>query len=127
MILIYVAIGGALGASIRYLTVDMAVRFLALSAPLSVAFINMIGSLLMGLLVGYGKIHSASVISPQMQGLFITGLLGGFTTFSAFSLDAFMLWEQERLMALAIYIISSVLGSIILLALGMMIGGKIAG
>lgn len=104
--LLQVAIGGALGSCLRYLTV------FAVGAPLATAIINVLGSLVMGLL---------SVVlarTPALSPLFMTGVLGGFTTFSAFSLDSFRLWQSGAPGWAAVYVAGSVGLSLIAVALG---------
>ena len=99
--LIPIALGGALGSVLRFLTVA------AFGAPLATLAVNVVGSFLMGagfvLLAGRG-----SIAGP----LLMTGVLGGFTTFSAFSLDAAALWERGRPGLAALYVAGSVLLSI---------------
>ena len=93
-----VALGGALGAVLRYLLVIGAARWnAALGAPsafpLGVALANLLG----GLLIGFLAVALARLGGDGTARAFlVTGLLGGFTTFSAFSLDVLTLWEQGR-------------------------------
>ena len=87
--LFQVALGGAIGASARYLTSLGAVRFLGAGFPWGTLAVNVIGSFLMGLLVVVLAQRDDTRLAPFL----LTGLLGGFTTFSAFSLDAMALYE----------------------------------
>lgn len=112
MTLLMVAAGGALGASLRYLTVAWAGRAFGLGFPAGTMIVNVLGSLLIGLL--------AVALMERFPGAWgryapflITGVLGGFTTFSAFSLDALYLLERGRIEAAAVYIGGSVLLSIL--------------
>ncbi len=106
-----VAAGGAIGASLRWFVVRWAGHALGLGFPYGTLIINVVGSLLMGI---------ATVVMmerlPGSWGRFapfvMTGLLGGFTTFSAFSLDALFLIERGRNLAAATYIGGSVALSI---------------
>ncbi len=104
----FVALGGALGASLRHLAT------LLWPAPWGVLAVNVAGSLAIGLLAGR--------LSPALAPLLITGVLGGFTTFSAFSLDALRLVEGGRLGAAALYVGGSVGLSVLACALGLWLG-----
>jgi fluoride exporter len=101
-----VALGGAAGSVLRYLTV------LAVPAPAGTLIVNVAGSLVMGVLsvVLVTRLH----LSP----LLMAGLLGGFTTFSAFSLDTLKLWEAGQTLTALGYVLVSVILSIAALALG---------
>ena len=70
-------------------------------------FINVAGSLTMGLLAGYFA-HRGPDFAPAARLFLMTGILGGFTTFSAFSLDAVLLWERGQALAAAAYVAGSV-------------------
>ncbi|EDM31201.1 Camphor resistance CrcB protein [Roseovarius sp. TM1035] len=109
-----VAVGGAIGSCLRYGVVLLAQRLAAPGFPVGVLGVNVIGSFLMGLAVVILAQRGAGQISP----LVMTGLLGGFTTFSAFSLEAFMLWERGQAMAALGYVGLSVGLSIGALILG---------
>ncbi len=124
--LILVAIGGAVGSSFRYLFIEF-VTFLQkghalwLSFPLGTVLVNVIGSFLMGLLHFFCTNYFDS-ISPQTRLLLATGVLGGFTTFSAFSLDALRLISASQYGLAFIYILSSVIISILAIFLGFYFG-----
>lgn len=116
MTLVYVALGGALGASLRYLT------FLAVAFPLGTLLVNVLGSFLMGVafvvLVDKG-LDRAAVFT-------MTGVLGGFTTFSAFSLDALRLYERGDVAQAGTYVLASVGLSILGLVLGVFVARTLA-
>lgn len=79
--------------------------------PYGTLFVNIVGSLAMGLIAGYFAFRGAG---GQMLRLFLTtGILGGFTTFSAFSLDAALLWERGQAATAAFYIAGSVVAGMI--------------
>lgn len=103
---IQVAIGGAIGSVLRYLTV------MAVGAPLAVFLINVAGSFAMGVL--FVALAGRTSLSP----LLMTGVLGGFTTFSAFSLDALKLWQAGQPVQAALYVGGSVAFSLLAVALG---------
>jgi len=102
--LIQVAIGGALGASARYLTSVAAMRFLGPGFPWATLTVNVLGSFLMGALV----VAMAHLGGTRLAPLLMTGLLGGFTTFSAFSLDVLTLWERGQTVQAGLYVAASV-------------------
>jgi CrcB protein len=101
-----VALGGAIGSVLRYLTVS------AVSAPLGTFLVNVVGSFAMGVL--FVALSSRTHLSP----LLMTGILGGFTTFSAFSLDALKLWQSGQTPTALAYVAGSVLLSLVAIALG---------
>lgn len=111
-----VALGGAIGASVRYL---FGVGMLRLTGPtefpLAILSINVIGSFLMGVFVVVAAQRGLTHLSPFVM----TGLLGGFTTFSAFSLEAVTLMERGQIGSAAAYVALSVGLSIIGLMLGL--------
>ena len=115
--LIYVALGGALGAVARYLTGMAAVRLMGHGFPWGTLTVNVIGSFLMGVLVVALAEFSATRYAP----LLMTGLLGGFTTFSAFSLDAMVLYERGDVTLAAGYVALSVILSLLALAAGVIL------
>ena len=101
-----VALGGALGSVLRYLTISW------VGAPLATLGVNVLGSFAMG--VFFVALSTRSQLSP----LLMAGVLGGFTTFSAFSLDAWKLWQAGQSVGALSYVAASVGLSILALALG---------
>jgi CrcB protein len=101
-----VALGGAIGSVVRYLTVTM------VGAPFGTALVNVVGSFAMGAL--FVTLTARTNLPP----LLMTGVLGGFTTFSAFSLDALKLWQSGQTVQAALYIGASVGLSLLAVALG---------
>lgn len=109
-----VALGGALGASLRWLLL------LLWPAPWMVMAINVAGSFVIGALAGW-------VATRPLWLLFLLpGLLGGFTTFSTFSLDAMRLWEMGRPAAALLYAGGSVMLSLSACAMGLWLGRVLA-
>lgn len=107
-----VAVGGAVGATLRYLASAQAARLLGHGFPWGTVFVNIVGSAIMGFV--------AVILLERLESgwgryapLLITGVLGGFTTFSAFSLDALYLIERGRTLAAAGYVGGSVVLSIL--------------
>lgn len=113
--LTYVALGGAAGACLRYLTGVGVVRLVGHGFPLGIIAVNILGSFLMGAFVVFAAQRNLTHLSP----LVMTGFLGGFTTFSAFSLETVNLIERGQFGAAAAYVLISVVGSIGALFLGL--------
>jgi fluoride exporter len=113
--LLQVALGGAIGASVRYLTNVGAARLLGADFPWGTTIVNILGSFAMGLLVVALAQRDAMRLVPFLM----TGILGGFTTFSAFSLDAVKLWQGGEPTVAAAYVAASVVLSVAALILGM--------
>ena len=118
--LLLVAIGGACGASLRFLSVSAFVRLTGDTA-LGTLFVNVVGSFLMGLAVVLLAARFPET-GARFMPLIAVGLLGGFTTFSAFSLDAIRLIEDGRIAGASAYIAGSVVLSILALVVGMFLG-----
>lgn len=112
-----VALGGAVGASGRYLFNLQAMRLFGLNFPWGTLGVNIIGSFIMGLLAE--SIALRFNVSAEMRSFLMTGVLGGFTTFSAFSLDAGVMIERNDFALAGLYIGASVVGSIAALFLGL--------
>ena len=122
--LFLVMIGGAIGAGFRYHIGTVALRNLGPGFPFGTWIVNLLGGLLMGVLAA---IVAKAPIEGEPLRLFLgVGVLGGFTTFSAFSLETFnMLSRGEYVMASA-YAVSSVAGSVMFLVLGLALGRAMA-
>jgi CrcB protein len=101
-----VFIGAGLGGVLRHLINLLSVRLLGMAFPYGTLFINVTGSLAIGLVAGYFAFFGSA---PQPVRLFLaTGVLGGYTTFSTFSLDAALLMESGQIGAAALYVVGSV-------------------
>jgi CrcB protein len=110
-----VALGGAIGASARHLTHVAVLRGLGAGFPWATLIVNVAGAFLMGLLAVWLAERGAMRLAPFLM----TGILGGYTTFSAFSLDALALWERGLGAQAAAYVAGSVGLSLAALAAGM--------
>ena len=111
-----VALGGAIGASLRFLTGVGVLRMFGPSDfPLAIITVNVIGSFLMGVFVVAAAQRGLTHLSPFVM----TGVLGGFTTFSAFSLETMTLIERGQITSAALYVGLSVGLSVGGLALGL--------
>lgn len=121
MTLFQVGLGGAIGSVLRF-TVGLAVsRATGTGFPLAVLPVNVIGSFVMGLIVVYTFQKDLTHWNPFLM----AGLVGGFTTFSAFSLEAFTLYEKGEVAQALLYIGASVVLSILGLALGVWLGRSV--
>ena len=110
-----VALGGAIGASARYLTGIGILKLVGHGFPVAIIAVNVIGSFLMGLFVVAAAQRGLTHLSPFVM----TGLLGGFTTFSAFSLETVTLFERGQIGQAALYVALSVGLSIAGLVMGL--------
>lgn len=114
--LFLVMIGGAAGAGLRWEFGRLALARLGPGFPWGTLGVNLVGGLLMGILAGTMIGHGSD--DRPLWLLLAVGLLGGFTTFSAFSFDLFAMLERGRPGTAALYVGGSVLGSLLLLACG---------
>jgi CrcB protein len=110
-ILLSVAAGGAIGATLRWAVVRWAGHALGMGFPYGTLIVNVAGSLLMGV-AAVAMMERFPGTWGRFSPFLMTGVLGGFTTFSAFSLDALFLIERGRNLAAATYIGGSVALSI---------------
>jgi CrcB protein len=115
-----VAIGGALGSVARYGSGVLVGRLWAPSFPLATLLINIAGSLAMGLFVGY-LARTTPVWQADARLFVAVGIFGGFTTFSAFSLDAIVLIERGEIGQAALYVGISVVAAIAALYVGLLV------
>ena len=119
--MVLVFLGGGLGSVARYAVNLAAGRAFGTAFPWGIMGINIAGSLLMGLLVGWLGAR-ASGVDAGVRLFVATGMLGGFTTFSTFSLDAVTLWERGAHGAAVAYVAASVLVALVALAIGLVAG-----
>ncbi len=115
--MIMAAAGGAIGAAGRYLVGVAALRFLGPGFPWGTLAVNVFGSLVMGVLIEAIALRFS--VSNEIRTFLATGILGGFTTFSAFALDFAVLWERKEMLAAWGYLSSSVILSILALFVGL--------
>jgi len=114
--LLYVMVGGAVGSGARYLTGRAMLSLLGPDYPYGTLAVNLIGGLLMGVLVGVLARNTASETWRLLLGI---GMLGGFTTFSSFSLDVVAMIERGAIGVAFGYVLVSVIGSIAALFAGL--------
>jgi crcB protein len=116
-----VMIGGAIGAALRYQLGHASLRVMGPGYPWGTLAANVLGGFLMGALIGWLAVRYQGQHSEQIRLLLAVGVLGGFTTFSAFSLETMLMFERGELLSALGYILLSVAASIGALALGMTI------
>lgn len=104
--LLLASAGGAIGAGARHLVNLGMGRLLGTSFPWGTLTVNIVGSFLMGMVIEYIMERAAG--SAELRTFIATGILGGFTTFSAFSLDVSVLIERKEQGLAALYVVGSV-------------------
>jgi len=105
-----VFIGGGLGSSLRHTINVLSARALGTAFPYHTFLVNISGSIVMGLIAGYLAFKGEP--SQHWRLFLMTGILGGYTTFSAFSLDAALLYERGEIALALFYVLGSVAFSI---------------
>ncbi len=109
--LLLVALGGAVGSVLRYLISGINTSF-----PWGTLTVNILGSLIIGLLAG---LVSRGVLSPEMKLLLVTGFCGGFTTFSTFANESFGIMKAGDVLLTALYVGASIVLGILAVWVGM--------
>jgi CrcB protein len=112
-----VFIGGGLGSTLRHIINVVCARSLGTAFPYHTFIINITGSTMMGLIAGYLAFKGEA--SQPWRLFLMTGILGGYTTFSAYSLDAVMLYERGETGLALLYVLGSVVLSIAGLVAGL--------
>jgi CrcB protein len=115
-----VGIGGALGAMARYGSGVTVGRLWPTSFPIATMLVNISGSLIMGLFIGF-LARTTPAWQADARLFFAVGVLGGFTTLSSFSLDTFTLIERGELGQATIYVLGSIVISVLALFVGLFI------
>lgn len=114
-----VFLGAGIGGALRHGANLGCARLCGTAFPWGTLAINVTGSLLMGLTAGWLAFRAGEAWTQNLRLFLTTGILGGYTTFSAFSLDAMLLWERGEVGAAAAYVLGSVIVSILALAVGL--------
>ncbi len=120
-----VCAGGALGAGARFLVNTAALQMMGPGFPWGTWLVNIAGSFLMGLVAQYVLMRTGLSLGAKL--FLMTGVLGGFTTFSAFALDVGLLVERDEMLAAASYVITSVSGAILALFAGQWVMRSVLG
>ena len=106
-----IALGGGMGSVARHYAVIAMIALLGTAFPYGTLIVNILGSFVIGVLVE-GMAHKWQV-TQEVRAFLVTGFLGGFTTFSSFSLDVFKLADTGQALLAAFYVSISILGSIL--------------
>ncbi|MDF2114886.1 fluoride efflux transporter CrcB [Roseiarcaceae bacterium H3SJ34-1] len=114
-----VFLGAGLGGMLRHGVNLGCARLCGTDFPWGTMTVNILGSLAMGLIAGWLAFRAGESWTQHVRLFLTTGILGGFTTFSAFSLDAMLLWERGQTSAAIAYVLVSVLVSVLALAAGL--------
>lgn len=114
---VLVFLGGGLGAVGRHFVGLVALRQFGLGFPFGTLIVNVIGSLLMGIVIGW--LARRGISGSEWRLFLTTGILGGFTTFSAFSLDVVNMWERGELGLAVLYVGGSVVVSVLAVFVGL--------
>lgn len=114
------AVGGAIGSVLRYLVGVFTVRWFGPSFPWGTLAVNVVGSFIIGLTVE--MIARRFNASMELRVFIVTGIIGGFTTWSSFSLDTMVLFERGAIAAAAAYVIGSLVVSFAAVFAGLALG-----
>jgi CrcB protein len=114
------ALGGAIGSVLRYLVGVFSVRWFGPSFPWGTLAVNIVGSFIIGLSVE--MIARRLNASMELRVFIVTGIIGGFTTWSSFSLDTMVLFERGAITAAAAYVIGSLVVSFAAVFAGLALG-----
>jgi CrcB protein len=116
-VLLAVAVGGSLGSLLRYFVASAIQSPASGGFPLGIFIVNITGGLAMGLIVELAALKIS--MSPEVRSFLTVGVLGGYTTFSTFSLDSVLLLQRGAYGSAAAYVIGSVVLSILALFAGL--------
>lgn len=117
-----IALGGALGSVLRFAAVGYLTPLLNYRFPFGTFVVNVVGSFLIG--VAYVLLVEKTTLPAEWRLFFITGILGGFTTFSAFSLEILQLWQEGHVFNALLYASSSVILGLLMAFVGMSLTQK---
>ncbi|MFY8349507.1 fluoride efflux transporter CrcB [Pseudoalteromonas sp. SSM20] len=114
---IYVAMGGATGACLRYFISESMIKLLGKGFPFATLTVNILGSLMLGVL--YGLLEKELIVVNPAKSLIGIGFLGALTTFSTFSLDTLLLLQQGQWLKATLNVFLNVIGCVFVAYLGM--------
>jgi fluoride exporter len=118
-LVIYVALGGALGSVARFLLSHLVHRYAAAGFPYGTFTVNIIGCAAFGLIIGFAENRIA--LTPAIRAFFLVGVLGGFTTFSAFTFDTIELLRTAAFLRAAINVLGQITIGLAALWLGFVV------
>jgi CrcB protein len=118
-----IALGGALGSVLRFAAVSYITPLFNARFPVGTFAVNLLGSFLIG--VAYVALVEKTTLPVEWRLFFMTGVLGGFTTFSAFSLEMLQLGQQGHWLNALFYAASSVIAGLFMAYLGIVLTQKI--
>lgn len=125
MLTLYVALGGAFGAAMRYALSQGVSGWLGKSFPYGTLTVNVLGALLMG--IALGLILTYLPKGKEFHAFIVIGTLGGFTTFSSFTFESYLLVERGEWMSAGLYMFGSIALSLVALLGGMWLFKVVAG
>lgn len=117
--LLYIALGGAIGSVLRYLTTVLVSKYWSSQFPLATFIANVLGCFLIGFLIGI--LEKNNVSNSHLKWFLMTGFCGGYTTFSAFGYENYSLFQSNNSMLAFTYIGLSVFVGIMAVGLGLFI------
>ena len=118
--LLWVSLGSAIGGALRYATSQLALALLGSSFPYGTLTVNLVGSFLIGLIMHVGI--SSNLISPTLRLFLTTGMMGGFTTYSAFNYETLGLLQEGAVLPAAANVLGTLLGCLVAGFLGWQAG-----
>jgi fluoride exporter len=121
--LLYVALGSAIGGAGRYLLGGLIQRSLMSSFPAGTLLINITGSLLLGVIIRYAT--ETPSLTPELRAFLTIGICGGYTTFSTFSYETVALFQSGEWARAGIYVTASVLFSLVAIVAGFSIARQV--
>ena len=116
--LIFVGLGGFIGSSLRYTVSIIVQRLIQIEFPLATLLVNFIGAILIGFMMQID--YKSHFLSPNFHFFMVTGILGGFTTVSAFSYETIQLFQNGRFVAFWVNILLNVSLSLLGVFLGIL-------
>ena len=124
-LIIAIAAGGATGALLRFLVQHYSVSLFGLTFPWGTLFVNVVGCGIIGLVSGYWT-SSGFDMSVELRGALVIGCLGAFTTFSAFSLDTLVLFQNGEVLRASLNVFVTIILCLFAVAVGTIIGSRLA-
>ncbi len=118
--LLLICVGGAVGTGLRYLTTVLAIRWLGAEFPYGTLIVNLVGSFLIGLIQQIGM--ESLMLSDDVRLFLTTGVMGGLTTYSAFSYETVRLFESGAWTEASINVVLTTVACVILCFTGMLVG-----